>query len=1361
MKKYFILFVTALAGLTVLSCIKEGNINDAAPEAPAIHFTAIAEGTKTIVDASGDFANWSATDELTIAEVIPATREGSTDTTFVLTGSAVAHNLSGPSKTASFDATITKNLPTGATAKSYSYVAVYPNSSNNLKVGGKAPNDFYRINMPAEQWPADGSFDPDADVLISAPVDKGSTRVATGDEMSFRFRRIGTAVKMTVHGLTAGEKLKSITLTAPVDIVGYVKVDLSTGNYLDSDNDGQIEKTPYTNNSKTVTLKFNNLTLDSNPLDVWFRVLPCVWNGTLEIIAETDVAKYYRTTAKSSAINLSANPMVFADGGRTSFAVNLGSGRVEKGAVTEFTKVTSQDEIGEGARYIIANLASETAATVVAPYDGTNGYTGIKADVEVLGGSISIEEADVQVFTLERAENANEFYVVCGGKYLSCTASNATLSLHDSKPGTGYDIWTVTPDGIANTTAKKDTTPYSILFNSSANPKRFANYASAMGPITLFKNGTVDHRTLVKLSFASAAVHYTTLNYNAFTGQVASANPNEAAITGNIEYALTGDAIGTVDASTGAVTLNGQQGTATVTASFAGDTTYQPASASYTINVTNGAELTLTFPFDSSVDGWPSTSAASAAGSYTYALGGVDYTFTHTKVGNGIYSSSSYLMIISGNYLGLPAVDGFKLVSVSAQLNAAGNPSTASEGTITSDTDGTVVSGGETQVFDTKGESKTFTLTGTEENTVYYLAIGNKNFQCTELVLEYEMVSTLPSPGMSWSAASASASLEDGNVVSGFTAPVLTAGNATGITYESTNTSVATVDGNGTVSVVGPGETTIKAIFAGDSNYKPQTVSYTLTVSDNRTPCAAPSFSPAAGEVASGSGITISSTTSGATIYYTTGNSAFAAGDWTEYTAPVVVTTACTIKAIATSPDYKNSDVSSAAYTIQAPASTVAQVLAGGAASDLKMNNLLVYAVNGKNAIIGDASGKMFLFMTNTLTVGDNISITAATTSVYNGILELTVGNITTNSTGNAVDHGTPVNLNDATAAASTYATFSASGYHSAVFVSMTGAQSGRNIQGTQENSKLYLNVANTTYDGKTVNVTGYVYSWSPDHSNYNFQLVSIAEDTTTPTISVSPTALNWAADATDSKTVTVTLNGSAAADDYTYSVTSGTAGDWNISDNGAGTITVSPKAANASTSDDKTIVITISHKGDSAVTAQVTCTQAKAGGGGGTPTLQYTLDGTIAGSGNAYASANPISQNNLDWIVYGNTTMNPWRLGGKSISNQDRAIYSTSAISANISQINVTSGATGSSLTVNSLTISVHNSAADAASGSNAIASKSVTTGIVSSTVTFNKEDNTSWAGKYYRIVYNVTRTGSSGNGYVQFSSATFYGVQ
>ena len=155
---------------------------------------------------------------------------------------------------------------------------------------------------------------------------------------------------------------------------------------------------------------------------------------------------------------------------------------------------------------------------------------------------------------------------------------------------------------------------------------------------------------------------------------------------------------------------------------------------------------------------------------------------------------------------------------------------------------------------------------------------------------------------------------------------------------------------------------------------------------------------------------------------------------------------------------------------------------------------------------------------------------------------------------------------------------------------------------------------------------------------------------------------------------------------------------------------------------------------------------------------LEYTLNGTVTASGNAYATASTVTQSDIGWKVVGNTEQSPWRIGGKSITNQDREIYSTTALDANISKIEVTSGATVSSLTVNSLTITVHSTASDAQNGTNALATKSVTSGIASSTVIFEKADSTSWAGKYYRFVYNVTRTSSSGNGYITFENAKLY---
>ena len=79
---------------------------------------------------------------------------------------------------------------------------------------------------------------------------------------------------------------------------------------------------------------------------------------------------------------------------------------------------------------------------------------------------------------------------------------------------------------------------------------------------------------------------------------------------------------------------------------------------------------------------------------------------------------------------------------------------------------------------------------------------------------------------------------------------------------------------------------------------------------------ATPTFTPASGEVASGTEVVIASATSGATIYYTTDGSTPTTSS-TEYTVPVEVTEAVTIKAIAVKEDMTDSSVGSASYTVR------------------------------------------------------------------------------------------------------------------------------------------------------------------------------------------------------------------------------------------------------------------------------------------------------------------------------------------------------------------------------------------------------------------------------------------------------------
>lgn len=162
-------------------------------------------------------------------------------------------------------------------------------------------------------------------------------------------------------------------------------------------------------------------------------------------------------------------------------------------------------------------------------------------------------------------------------------------------------------------------------------------------------------------------------------------------------------------------------------------------------NSNNGGETpddskVLTFDFNEDIDGWPAKKADTAEGEYTYNIKGEDYTFTHTKFGNGIYTSTynntGYLMISQDNYLGLPAINGFKLTKV-AVTNGAGC-STSVEVLVTSDTSGNAVQGGEALKWETTSSEYTYTLSNTKVATRYYLSATKKNAQIVKLVLTYK-----------------------------------------------------------------------------------------------------------------------------------------------------------------------------------------------------------------------------------------------------------------------------------------------------------------------------------------------------------------------------------------------------------------------------------------------------------------------------------------------------------------------------------------------------------------------------------------------------------------------------------------------
>jgi hypothetical protein len=148
-----------------------------------------------------------------------------------------------------------------------------------------------------------------------------------------------------------------------------------------------------------------------------------------------------------------------------------------------------------------------------------------------------------------------------------------------------------------------------------------------------------------------------------------------------------------------------------------------------------------------------------------------------------------------------------------------------------------------------------------------------------------------------------------------------------------------------------------------------------------------------------------------------------------------------------------------------------------------------------------------------------------------------------------------------------------------------------------------------------------------------------------------------------------------------------------------------------------------------------------------------YTLSSASQqGSNNSYAGKCDITQNGITWNVNGNTQINPWRIGGKSITKVDRTVYSKTAYADALSKVEFVSGT--ATVTWNSMTL-IYSTNADFSDAITMTAS-----GIGANKTIAFEPDGGFPAGCYFKFVLNVTNTTSS-NKYVQLKEIKFYGYE
>lgn len=394
---------------------------------------------------------------------------------------------------------------------------------------------------------------------------------------------------------------------------------------------------------------------------------------------------------------------------------------------THYGKVNT---ITSGKKYLIVG-GNQNVAMV--PPTGTAAGRPSGATVTISSNKIAADET-TNAYAVTLTKNGDDVSIVLpNANYLVYSGSSTGVK----GSAEASDFWNVSAGEFGTFRFAVKSTPTRSLAYRSGDSNCFGAYASVNGTeyfdIDLYELGAEP---------ASGPVNPSLTVSNSINVQVGSSakitvNTNS---DGAVSYASSATSVATV-AADGTVT-GVAPGTATITVSVAATANFNAASKTVPVTVTAAGEGGLTFSFsekssETGTDQWPAK-AADAASTQTYTLSGTVYTFELGKdTYMGTYNNANYLMIKSGSYLGLPAIEGKKLVRV--VYTTSGGASTGTYGAICTDSAGaTPVSGGESIALNQTSTDFSWNLTGTAANTMYYFVASKKNSQTVKIVLTYE-----------------------------------------------------------------------------------------------------------------------------------------------------------------------------------------------------------------------------------------------------------------------------------------------------------------------------------------------------------------------------------------------------------------------------------------------------------------------------------------------------------------------------------------------------------------------------------------------------------------------------------------------
>ena len=546
MKKFLTTFSIVAALVALSSCNKE--IEKTAPETTdsvrTVHFTA-GPVTKTVFgEISGTTIPtlWTENHSVAISLNLNTFKQSSVP------------EVSEDGKKATFTAEFEASTGT------FYAISPYAALPGQTLTGSKA----ITVEIAASQIPLEKSVDEKAQILVAK---KEVTSESTSD-VAFSFEHFTAYGKFGFSNLSLaeGEKVASVSLTAEENWAGRFYY--------------YFENNTFAVNSAGKTI---SLTTDKTK-DIWFACAPVDLGGTsLSVVITTD-----KGTTYSKIVEIPGDRK-FESGHVSSFTIDM-SGIKAAGAV-EYELVTDASMLSVGSQVIIAASGSNFALGTT-----QNSNNRGQAAITKSGNKIVSPDKSVQILTVENGNTEGTFAFSTGSGYLFAAGdADSGNYLRTETNLTANSSWKITiSSNSATIVSQGNAKGNTIRYNSSNNPPIFSCYASGQADVSIYM--LPDDRESVSLTFSedSYELEVESDEYKGFRPQTATIEPSSLA--SKVVYSISdaSNVTSGFNTTNGSFTLTGNAGTATITASYAGDDSYKFAQASYTIKVkaANTGEIT-------------------------------------------------------------------------------------------------------------------------------------------------------------------------------------------------------------------------------------------------------------------------------------------------------------------------------------------------------------------------------------------------------------------------------------------------------------------------------------------------------------------------------------------------------------------------------------------------------------------------------------------------------------------------------------------------------------------------------------------------------------------------------------------------